>query len=164
MSYPMDIIAAWTRYSRVANIIRHLGIFTHISIVCIVDTVPMRVSLTKQPTLADWCVNTLNANTKNTQDYSHLLPLVLHDKEAVQILLNDSRVDPSTDDNYAIRGASANGHAGVVMLLLQLAKANGVDPSAADNEAIKWASEREARHVKVVRALLADNRVDPSAI
>jgi Ankyrin repeats (3 copies) len=37
--------------------------------------------------------------------------------EVVKILLMDERVDPSADDNEAIKWASANGHLEVVKLL-----------------------------------------------
>lgn len=48
----------------------------------------------------------------------------------VQLLLQDGRVDPSFDNNYAIRGASENGHADVVQVLLQ---DDRVDPRAENN-------------------------------
>ena len=47
-----------------------------------------------------------------------LLALRYRNVEAVRLLLNDPRVDPSADDNYAIRCASENGHVEVVKLLL----------------------------------------------
>jgi hypothetical protein len=37
----------------------------------------------------------------------------------VKLLLKDSRVDPSADENYAIRKAYENGHHNVVELLLK---------------------------------------------
>jgi ankyrin repeat protein len=77
--------------------------------------------------------------------------------EAVRLLLNDSRVGPSDNDNFAIRLAAGNGHVEVVQLLLS---DNRVDPSDDNNHAIRWASENG--HVEVVRLLLSDNRVDPS--
>ena len=54
------------------------------------------------------------------------------------MLLEDGRVDPSADDNYAIKGASQNGHVEVVKLLLEDGRA---DPSANDNYAIRKASK-----------------------
>ena len=56
--------------------------------------------------------------------------------EAVRLLLNDPRVDPSADSNYAIRCSSNNGHAEVVKLLLDDPR---VDPSADNNDAIRCA-------------------------
>jgi ankyrin repeat protein len=67
-------------------------------------------------------------------------------------------VNPSADNNYAIRGASANGRVEVVKELL---KHKGVDPSADDNDAIRKASANG--HVEVVKELLKDPRVNPSA-
>ena len=57
--------------------------------------------------------------------------------DVVKLLLHDSRVDPSADNNYAIRTASFNGHAEVVQLLLQDPR---VDPSDRENDAIQFAS------------------------
>src|SRR5579871_2143184 len=39
--------------------------------------------------------------------------------ETVRFLLRDNRVDPSAQDNFAIRWSSDNGHAKVVKLLLE---------------------------------------------
>src|SRR5690606_36616559 len=50
--------------------------------------------------------------------------------EVVQELLKDIRVDPSAEDNFAIRGASSYGHLEVVRELL---KDKRVDPSALNN-------------------------------
>ena len=74
----------------------------------------------------------------------------------VQKLLRDNRVNPSANDNNAIRWAS-KGHSGVVKELLK----ESVDPSANHDYAIRYASNY--RHLKVVEELLKDNRVDPSA-
>jgi ankyrin repeat protein len=68
-----------------------------------------------------------------------------------------SSFDPSADNNIAIREASANGHEGVVRLLLADAR---VDPAALSNYPIRWATENG--HTDVVKLLLADARVDPS--
>ena len=53
---------------------------------------------------------------------------------SVERLLADPRVDPSADDNAAIRMASRFGHVAVVARLLADPR---VDPSAAHNEAIR---------------------------
>ena len=79
--------------------------------------------------------------------------------DIVAIMIGDSRVDPSTDNNYAIRLASRYGHVEVVKVLLQDPR---VDTSADDNAAIRWASEN--RRVEVVKVLLQDPRVNPSAM
>jgi hypothetical protein len=76
----------------------------------------------------------------------------------VQLLLTDSRVDPSVDENNAIRLASARGHDNVVKLLLADPRA---DPAADSNYAIRYASSNG--HAGVVKLLLADPRVDPAA-
>jgi ankyrin repeat protein len=75
----------------------------------------------------------------------------------VKRLLKDPRVDPSTDDNYAIRHTSVYGHIEIVSLLLKDPRA---DPSAYDNLSIRWASYEG--HTEIVRLLLKDPRVDPS--
>ena len=72
--------------------------------------------------------------------------------------LLDSGVDPSVNNNEAIRKASENGHTEVVKVLLA---DNRVDPSVRDNEAIREASYKD--HSEIVKVLLADDRVDPSA-
>ena len=77
--------------------------------------------------------------------------------DKVKILLKDSKVDPSDDNNYAIRLASQGGHLEVVKVLL---KDERVDPSALDNVAIPFASH--GGHLEVVKLILKDSRVDPS--
>jgi ankyrin repeat protein len=67
-------------------------------------------------------------------------------------------VDPSADNNFAIKHASANGHTAVVQLLLNDKR---VDPSAGNNYAIRCASVNG--HIAVLQLLLNDKRVDPSA-
>src|SRR3972149_5184807 len=67
------------------------------------------------------------------------------DSEVVELLLADPRVDPSVNNNFAIRMASEYGRNKVVALLLVNSR---VDPSANDNYAIRRASEYG--HNKVV--------------
>jgi ankyrin repeat protein len=62
-----------------------------------------------------------------------------------QMQYNFEDVDPSADNNWAIRLASCNGHVEVVRLLLN---DNRVNPSELDNYAIRWASHNG--HVEVV--------------
>ena len=76
----------------------------------------------------------------------------------VNRILLHNRVDPSADDNDAIRSASYNGHGDVVKRLLLDER---VDPSADDNWAIRFASYNG--HGDIVKRLLLDKRVDPSA-
>src|SRR3989304_5945772 len=59
--------------------------------------------------------------------------------EVVKLLLQDPKVDPSDQNNYAIRLASRKGHVEVVKLLLQDSRVN---PSDHNNEAIGRASNR----------------------
>ncbi|KAJ3026155.1 UNVERIFIED_CONTAM: hypothetical protein HDU68_006111 [Siphonaria sp. JEL0065] len=88
--------------------------------------------------------------------------------EIAKFLLADSRVDPSDDDNAAIRDACAMGSLDLAKTLLL---DNRVDPSARNNEAIQanWrfhennsavGMEEEAQ---IVQLLLKDSRVDPTA-
>ncbi|PRP76167.1 putative ankyrin repeat protein [Planoprotostelium fungivorum] len=76
----------------------------------------------------------------------------------VQLLLSDSRMDPSAQNNEAIIKAAHGGHSETVRLLLSDSR---VDPSAQDNEAIKLAARYG--HTEAVRLLMSDSRVDPSA-
>jgi len=76
----------------------------------------------------------------------------------VKKMIDNGIVDPSADDNYAIRYASYTGYLGVVKVLLRDSR---VDPSANDNYAIQYASEYG--YTEVVKVLLQDSRVDPSA-
>ena len=77
--------------------------------------------------------------------------------EVVKVLLNDSRVNPAADTNYAIRLTAANGHVEVVKVLLADPR---VDPTADGNYAIRWAARNG--HTEVVKVLLNDSRVNPA--
>ncbi len=81
-------------------------------------------------------------------------------------------IDPSADNNIAIRLTSANGHINVVKFLISLnnEKNNGyrIDPSADNNSAIREASAYG--HLEIVKYLISLNneknngyRIDPSA-
>lgn len=72
----------------------------------------------------------------------------------IKSLLTDTKVDPSVENNYAIRWASRFGHADVVKLLLSDPR---VDPSADNNYAIRCAYREH--HNEVLKLLLADSRV-----
>jgi hypothetical protein len=80
------------------------------------------------------------------------------EKEVDELLQEGNRLNPSVDNNLAIRCASENGNLAVVNRLLQDER---VDPSANNNWAIRWASQNG--HLAVVDRLLQDTRVDPSA-
>ena len=90
----------------------------------------------------------------NREYYRHFEPFFFDP----QMLLHDKQVDPSADDNIAIRWASRYGEIEIVKLLLQDKR---VDPSAHKNEAIVDASSNG--HTEIVKMLLQDKRVDPSA-
>jgi len=57
-------------------------------------------------------------------------------RDVVALLLKDLRVNPSAQNNWAIRSAARNGQKDVVELLLQDCR---VDPSAQNDWAIRWA-------------------------
>ena len=88
-------------------------------------------------------------------DYTMMKAIQKDKTEVVKLLLQDKRVDPSAEDNYAIRWASANGYTDIVKLLLEDER---VDPSAGDNYAIRWASANGRE--EVVKLLLKDKRVE----
>uniref|UniRef100_A0A6C0JTJ4 Uncharacterized protein n=1 Tax=viral metagenome TaxID=1070528 RepID=A0A6C0JTJ4_9ZZZZ len=75
----------------------------------------------------------------------------------VRRFFEETKADPSTQNNYAIRWAAYNGHADVVRLLLEDPR---VDPSAKNNDALQYACSRG--YIDIVRLLLADPRIDPS--
>jgi hypothetical protein len=82
--------------------------------------------------------------------------------ESVKLILAvHPEVDPSVDDNSAIRTACFMGHHEIMKLLLTDSR---VDPSANENEAIVEVCNSSAyeRDI-VVQLLLADPRVDPAA-
>jgi ankyrin repeat protein len=79
--------------------------------------------------------------------------------DAVKLLLSDSRVDPSADDNIALCNAAQEGHVEIVKLLLSDSRVN---PSARDNETLRYAARNG--NTEIVKLLLSDSRVDPSAL
>jgi ankyrin repeat protein len=78
--------------------------------------------------------------------------------DVVRVLLSDARIDPTVDENYAIRIAADRGHVDVVRVLLSDPR---VDPAAEHNHAIGFAAFNG--HCDVVRVLLSDSRIDPGA-
>jgi ankyrin repeat protein len=102
---------------------------------------------------------------------------------ALASLLQDERVDPSIEDNFAIRFASERGYKEIVKLLLQGTKRSyynsdciafisfnivlncllddRVDPSAKGNSPLGNACE--SGQLEIVEVLLQDGRIDPSA-
>ena len=53
-----------------------------------------------------------------------------------------SRIDPTADDNYAVRLAASNGHVQVVRVLLEWVGVHGkrVDPTAENTCDVRWAA------------------------
>jgi len=76
--------------------------------------------------------------------------------DKVKILLQNKWVDPSAQNNYAIRLAAERGHTEIVKLLLQDGRA---DPSVNNNYAIGLSAQNG--HIEVVELLLQDERIDP---
>ncbi|KAJ3076442.1 hypothetical protein HDU98_003306 [Podochytrium sp. JEL0797] len=78
---------------------------------------------------------------------------------AASMLLRDVElgVDPSADEEYAVRCSSESGHLGVVRMLLEDGR---VDPTGKKNYAVRAAAT--FGHVEIVDMLLLDARVDPS--
>jgi ankyrin repeat protein len=74
-----------------------------------------------------------------------------NDVKNVESMLNS--IDPTLNNNYAIRTASENGYAEIVRLLLKDGRA---DPANNNNDPIKRASSRG--RTEVVRLLLEDGR------
>ena len=72
----------------------------------------------------------------------------------VELLLGNSGVHPGSNNDCALRAASAKGHLEVVRLLLLHPR---VDPTALENRALRNAEIRE--HSEVARLLLQDPRV-----
>ncbi|PRP77991.1 hypothetical protein PROFUN_14079 [Planoprotostelium fungivorum] len=58
--------------------------------------------------------------------------------DIVPLLLQDLRIDPSPNDNYAFRIAAESGQTDIVQLLLQGPR---IDPSSRDNKAFRTAAE-----------------------
>lgn len=77
---------------------------------------------------------------------------------ALELLLLDKRVDPSKDNNRALRNAVDMGQKTMVEMLLNHPKVN---PADAENHALISAAERG--YVDILKLLLADSRIDPSA-
>ncbi|KAJ3290959.1 hypothetical protein HDU79_002831 [Rhizoclosmatium sp. JEL0117] len=71
----------------------------------------------------------------------------------VQLFLEDKRIDPSLNNNRALKIAARNNNACVVLMLLDDAR---VDPNEGLREAAEFCRS------DIVRLLLADPRVDPS--
>jgi hypothetical protein len=76
----------------------------------------------------------------------------------LKLLLQDSRIDPSIDDNASLRLACENNLVEMVQVLL--AADPRVDPSVDDQFLLRYACEHGLD--ELVKLLLADKRVDPA--
>lgn len=111
--------------------------------------------------LAEVCnVNPSYKNKNTPEDDEHYLRTAMfHDHlDVVIFLLQDSRVDPSTDNNYCLRRSSKRGYLELITLLLKNPR---VDPSDLNGETLSLASKNG--HLEIVKLLLQDPRVDPSS-
>jgi hypothetical protein len=77
-----------------------------------------------------------------------------HAVQYVQRMVNNDLIDPSMENNFAIREAAQRGDLDMVTYLLSLAY---VDPSANHDQALK--SSILHKHVDIVKKLINDNRV-----
>lgn len=73
------------------------------------------------------------------------------------ILTYEKTIDPSDNDNAAIRCAAQLGYTEIVILLLADSRVN---PAAKQNSSIRWASFYG--HLEVVQLLLFDQRINPA--
>lgn len=80
--------------------------------------------------------------------------------EIVKLLLEDEQVDPSDDNNYALKLACESGHLEIVRLLLEDKR---VDPSDSYYSYDSLAIASEKGHLDIVELLIYDERADPSA-
>lgn len=80
----------------------------------------------------------------------------IHHK-VIQLLLSDSKIDPSQDNNNCIITTVKNGHTKMTQLLLNH---HNVDPSVKNNRCIITAARYG--YIEIVEILLQDKRVDPS--
>ena len=77
--------------------------------------------------------------------------------ELIQLILKESSIDPTYNNNFAIQYSSKHGNDKIVDLLLKDGRS---DPTSENNYAFEYAVKNN--HYKVVELLLKDGRVDPS--
>ncbi|KAJ3209676.1 hypothetical protein HDU67_006006 [Dinochytrium kinnereticum] len=84
--------------------------------------------------------------------------------KVVRFLLFTGRVDPTADDDLAIRDACERGYPEVVLILLKFSNPRypKVDPVSRSNYGMRMASQNG--HAEVVRILLGTGRVPPCAL
>lgn len=86
--------------------------------------------------------------TKLSKQEMFIESCIAGDIISVQLLLNDSQVDPTAGNNSAIRWASLIGYYEVVKILLQDGRVN---PSDCDHSALHWAKQKQ--HWDIIRLL-----------
>lgn len=77
------------------------------------------------------------------------------DDEVVKFFIEDLSIDPSLDDNYAIKTAAENDYLSLVELLLKDLR---IDPGADDNYSLRLAIEND--YFDIFKLLIEDPRVD----
>lgn len=95
----------------------------------------------------------------NVEGMPHVIDGLLRDGrlDALKILVNDPRYDPSAHKNHLIRELAKYGHLNLIKFVL---KDPRVDPGAKNGEALNNACKKG--HLKVVDLLLRHPKVDPS--
>ena len=97
----------------------------------------------------------MNDNTLNDTLYAQFFTAVdQDDADVVKTFLQSTDIDPSIDNQRAIRDACSFGHSKVVQVLLQDSR---VDPTVSNNDCFFLASMNG--YLKVVRQLFQDERV-----
>ncbi|KAI9341153.1 ankyrin repeat-containing domain protein [Obelidium mucronatum] len=104
-----------------------------------------------------WAV--INGHTEVDEDNLLLEAVSFGRVGIVEVLLKDSRIDPTSNDNVAFQAACEEGSLESVKLLL--AASPSVDPSMDNNLPIRIAS-RDGNS-ELIKFLLSDPRVDPTA-
>lgn len=110
-----------------------------------------------------WAVNfgtnVCNLYSRKITDVDILANLESKCADILELLLEDTLVDPSVAENYCIKKASDLGRAQLVQILLRDRR---VDPAVAGNFPIYKAALNG--HEETVKVLLVDDRVDPGNV
>lgn len=103
--------------------------------------------------------NYVSKHVINNINYDLVKAIKEKQLEVIELLLTDPKVDPSGDNNNAIRMAVEGENVETVKLLLADSR---VDPSANDNIAIICASKKE--NIEIVKLLLTNEKVIRSSM
>lgn len=93
-----------------------------------------KIILTNPVEFKDFCANKTNI-ADNLVQYYFKKNVYFGNESAVKLLLQDLRVDPSADNNYAFCYASSHGYENIVKMLLQDGRIN---PRVRNNVAIRY--------------------------